>query len=158
MKNVFLKECNVLKTNQYEALQVWKLLNISKELYLFSEKDNEKDCVSLYYKVTQEDKDNDKDINPEHKDKYYAKLLNNFFKIGNLSEEDATPEDKFLKARQNPEDSKDKNDLFECRISKFDKEADEDKRISVAIFIKGTEDSTSNKSPQKKATKNSPTK
>lgn len=143
MANVFLKECNILKTNQYGALQVWKFLKISKELYLFSEKDNEKDCVSLYYKVTQEDKDNDKDINPEQKDKYYASLLNKFFKIGNLSDEDAVPIDKFLQARQaktiEDETNDEKKLLFECRISKFDKEADEDKRFSVAIFIKEEE-------------------
>ena len=131
MANVYLKECNVLKTNQYNALQVWKLLEISKELYLFREGNN---CVSLYYKVTEED---------IGENKVERDFLYKFFKIGNLSEEDAAPVDKFLEARQNSDTLKDKNyndDLFECRISKFDKEADEDKRISVAIFIKESED------------------
>lgn len=143
MANVFLKECNILKTNQYGALQVWKFLKISKELYLFREENKGKNCVFLYYKVTEEDIDKNKENKENKENKVARDLLHQFFKIGNLSEEDAAPVDKFLEARQNPNTPKDENyndDLFECRISKFDKEADEDKRISVAIFIKGSED------------------
>lgn len=132
MENVFLKECEVKKTNQYDALTVWKFLDISKQLYLFREKENEKECVSLYYKATEAE------FNAIENDGVIH-IKKPLFKIGNLSEEDATPIDKFLKARQDPDTEKDedyKDDLFECLISKCDKKADEDKRFSVAIFIK----------------------
>lgn len=142
MNDVFFKECNVLKTNQYDALKVWKYLEVSKQFYLSRENVDGKECVFLYYKVTEEDKRRDKDMDGEDKDKHYEVLLNKFFKIGNLSEEDATPIDKFLKARQILNVDVEKNnefdvdDIFECLISKCDKKADEDKRFSVAIFIK----------------------
>jgi len=143
MANVFFKECNVLKTNQYDALKVWKYLEVSKQFYLSRENVDEKECVFLYYKVTEEDKNRDKDIvDDKEKGEHYKELLNKFFKIGNLSEEDATPIDKFLKARQILNVDVEKNnvfhvdDIFECLISKCDKNADQDKRFSVAIFIK----------------------
>ena len=130
MANVFLKECNVKKTNQYDALKVWNLLEISKQLYLFNE--DKKECVSLYYKVTNEDKEKEEDD-----DAFNERFPIKVFKIGNLSEEDATPIDKFLKARQTSDINEHyEDDLFECLICKCDKTADEDKRFSVAIFIK----------------------
>ncbi|MFA6832629.1 MAG: hypothetical protein WCR36_10260 [Bacteroidaceae bacterium] len=130
MNDVFFKECEVKKTNQYDALKVWKFLEVSKQLYLFREKEDEKEYVFLYYKLTEEEKETIKE--PEKIEDLATS------KIGFLSEEDATPINKFLKARQTG-DLKDDNyadDLFECIISKCDKKADEDKRISVAIFIK----------------------
>lgn len=143
MANIFLKECEVKKANHYEALTVWKFLEVSKHLYLYKDKDKEddKECVSLYYKVI--DTDGEK-----NDDSFNQRFLHNIFKIGNLSEEDAIPIDKFLQARQAKTKEDETNDdeklLFECLISKCDKKADEDKRFSVAIFIKGTEDNKAN--------------
>lgn len=119
MANVFLKECEVKETNHYQALDenVWNWLDISTKLSLHKKKD----VVFLYYKASDE----------------------KFYKIGKLSEEDADPIDKFLDATQTTKDVAniqknigETDKLFECKISKFNKEADEDKRLSVAIFIK----------------------
>lgn len=49
-------------------------------------------------------------------------------KIGLLSDEDTKPIINYLKMKWGKK-------LFECRISKYDEKADENKRFSVAIFI-----------------------
>lgn len=116
MGKVFLKECEVKETNHYDALDenVWNWLDISAKLSLYKEKD----VVFLYHES---------------------------YKIGKLSKEDADPIDKFLDAIQTTKDGsnilkdiEETDKLFECKISKCDKKADEDKRFSVAIFIKKT--------------------
>lgn len=49
--------------------------------------------------------------------------------IGLLSDEYAKPIINYLKMNW-------KENLFECRISKYDEKADENKRFSIAIYIK----------------------
>ena len=115
MKKIFLKECFLQKTNRYEALE--ELSNDKNALdpgtplcLCFDEKnDKEKKLVFAKTKV--------KDINIEGEEKT----------IGILSEEDAKEIKPYLEVGR--------MDLYECRISRFDKDGDENKRFSIAIFI-----------------------
>jgi len=153
-EKVFLKECNVKKTNQYDALDVLKYFSLGTPLYLFREPEDNKECVFLYYFL-----DNEiglkKPIEKNVKENLQKKNNDNpFLKIGVLSEEDEDPIDKFLKARQTEEDIKkeiktekneviEKDMLFECKVSSIVTDvtdADEDKRIKVAIFIKKSDE------------------
>ena len=115
MDEIFLKECFLQKTNQYEALDVLSKdendLKLGSSLFLcFDEKnDKEKKLVFAKTKV--------KDGNIEGEEKT----------IGILSEEDAKGFKPYLDVER--------TDLYECRISKFDKDGDENKRFSIAIFI-----------------------
>jgi len=115
MKKIFLKECFLQKTNQYEALDVLSKdendLKLGSSLFLcFDEKnDKEKKLVFAKTKV--------KDGNIEGEEKT----------IGILSEEDAKEIKPYLEVGR--------MDLYECLISRFDKDGDENKRFSIAIFI-----------------------
>ena len=115
MDKKILKECFLLKTNQYEALDVLSKdendLKLGSSLFLcFDEKnDKEKKLVFAKTKV--------KDGNIEGEEKT----------IGILSEEDAKEIKPYLEVGR--------MDLYECRISRFDKDGDENKRFSIAIFI-----------------------
>ena len=115
MGKIFLKECFLQKTNQYEALDVLSkdenYLKLGSSLFLcFDEKnDKEKKLVFAKTKV--------KDGNIEGEEKT----------IGILSEEDAKEIKPYLEVGR--------MDLYECRISRFDKDGDENKRFSIAIFI-----------------------
>lgn len=115
MDKIFLKECFLQKTNQYEALDVLSKdendLKLGSSLFLcFDEKnDKEKKLVFAKTKV--------KDGNLEGEEKT----------IGILSEEDAKEIKLYLEVGR--------MDLYECRISRFDKDGDENKRFSIAIFI-----------------------
>lgn len=115
MNKIFLKECFLQKTNQYEALDVLSKdendLKLGSFLFLcFDEKkDKEKKLVFAKTKV--------KDGNIEGEEKT----------IGILSEEDAKEIKPYLEVGR--------MDLYECRISRFDMDGDENKRFSIAIFI-----------------------
>ena len=115
MNIIFLKECFLQKTNHYEALDVLSKdendLKLGSSLFLcFDEKnDKEKKLVFAKTKV--------KDGNIEGEEKT----------IGILSEEDAKEIKPYLEVGR--------MDLYECRISRFDKDGDENKRFSIAIFI-----------------------
>jgi hypothetical protein len=119
MDKIFLKECFLQKTNQYEALDVLSKdendLKLGSSLFLcFDEKnDKEKKLVFAKTKV--------KDVNIEGEEKTIEKT------IGILSEEDAKEIKPYLEVGR--------MDLYECRISRFDKDGDENKRFSIAIFI-----------------------
>ena len=119
MDKIFLKECFLQKTNQYEALDVLSKdendLKLGSSLFLcFDEKnDKEKKLVFAKTKV--------KDGNIEGEEKTIEKT------IGILSEEDAKEIKPYLEVGR--------MDLYECRISRFDKDGDENKRFSIAIFI-----------------------
>lgn len=108
MDKIFLKECFLQKTNQYDALEVLSndknALNLGSELFL---------CFDEKF-------DKDKKI-------VFAKKKNTEKAIGALSEEDAKGFKPYLDVER--------TDLYECRISKFDKDEDENKRFSIAIFI-----------------------
>ena len=115
MDKIFLKECFLQKTNQYEALDVLSKdendLKLGSSLFLcFDEKnDKEKKLVFAKTKV--------KDGNIEGEEKT----------IGILSEEDAKEIKPYLEVGR--------MDLYESRISRFDMDGDENKRFSIAIFI-----------------------
>lgn len=107
----FLKECFLQKTNQYDALKVWKDLNIGVGLYLYKEGSIVKAKL----------KDGNKKLT-----------------IGVLSTEDANSMMPYLEAKWNCEDDeKSKKALFTSIISRTDDNADENKRISISIFIDG---------------------
>ncbi len=167
-ENVFLKECNVKKTNQYDALDFLESFNLGTPLYLFREPEDNKETVFLYYEENDKDnkgiglslvkqlvdiyEENDKDNKGiglslvkqlvdiyEENDKDNKGDKNRYHKIGIISEEDEDPIDKFLKARQTGTkiNEQDINELLlECKVCSIDTNADEDKRIKVAIFIK----------------------
>ena len=130
--NVFLKECQVQKTNQYDAFVVWDQLKISVPLHLQVYKENgqeprsmfKDDELELFYKVSDDEK---KIKNPDETFKYKKDR----YCIGVLSSEDSESIIKYVEAGC--------EDLFYVVISKFDPEEDESKRMQVAIFIKGRE-------------------
>lgn len=106
---IYLKECYLQKTNQFDALDVLKTpdnLRISTDLqFKLEETEDGKKVVSLY---TQGD---------------------NSKKIGILNDDDAKDIKKFLVAGWT------ENSLFKCIVCRYDDKADENKRISVAISI-----------------------
>lgn len=57
--------------------------------------------------------------------------------IGILSEEDAKVIKPYLEVGR--------TDLYECRVSRFDKDGDENKRFSIAIFILAKDDAIQHK-------------
>ncbi len=107
---VFLKECFIHDTNQYYALEkdVWNQLEVSETVYLLE--DDKKVFVSLYEVKGDVTKTSCK-------------------KIGVLADDDAESIIKYLKMEW-------ANVLYECKLSRVDKGADENKRLSVAIYIK----------------------
>ncbi len=109
MNKMFLSECFLQETNRYDALKVWKKLEIGVELYIYQEGD--------LVKVKLKDTEN--------------------LTIGILSREDSRPMKPYLDAKWNSEDDGDSNKaLYTCVISKIDDKADENKKISVCIFVK----------------------
>jgi len=121
--DVFLKECYVTKVNQYGALRVWKSLGVSSILTLSVGENNE----DIFFNYEIDEKNEEVAEKEPIKSTEQTKKIEKY-KIGLLSKEDADPINKFLEAGRENE--------FECVISKLDEKADEDKRISVAIFIK----------------------
>ena len=115
MKKIFLKECFLQKTNQYEALDVLSKdendLKLGSSLFLCFDEKNDKEKKLVFAKIKV------KDGNIEGEEKT----------IGILSEEDAKEIKPYLEVGR--------MDLYECRISRFDKDGDENKRFSIAIFI-----------------------
>lgn len=106
-----MKECYVQKTNQFDALDVLgeiKELGTPFQLKLEVNEDGKKEVV-LYTAPN----------NPAD-----AK------KIGLLNDDDAKDIKKFLEADWT------ENKLFLCKVCRYDEKADENKRISVAIYIK----------------------
>lgn len=112
----YLKVCYVQKTNRYGALDVWKELGMGDGLTFAYDK---------------------KGVNIEVK---YKDIT-----LGILSDEDAKTLKVFLDAGwNNPQ--VDESLLFKGKISKFDSNADENKRLEVAVFINGPQrTSNSNK-------------
>lgn len=115
MDKIFLKECFLQKTNQYEALDVLSKdendLKLGSSLFLCFDEKNDKGKKLVFAKTKV------KDGNIEGEEKT----------IGILSEEDAKEIKPYLEVGR--------MDLYECRISRFDKDGDENKRFSIAIFI-----------------------
>lgn len=111
MDIIFLKECFLQKTNQYEALDVLSKdendLKLGSSLFLCFDEKNDKEKKLVFAKT--------RNIEGEEKT------------IGILSEEDAKEIKPYLEVGR--------MDLYECRISRFDKDGDENKRFSIAIFI-----------------------
>ena len=106
----FLKECFLQKTNQYDALKVWGELDISVKLLL---RKDEKGNIVAKLKTDE------------------AESV-----IGVLSKEDAQSLEPYFDAGWNKEGGAGKEkDLYSCIISRFDKTADENKRISICIFV-----------------------
>lgn len=115
----FLKECFLQKTNQFDALRILnedrnpdKVLQLGSELSISFENPTANFSQKQVIAKT-------KTINP-----------NMVGVVGVISDEDAQNIKPFLEQKWG-------DDLFECRVSKFDEKADdENKRISIAIFIK----------------------
>lgn len=114
--NKFLKECYLQKTNQFDALRVPNMkenLDVTSPLKL-SLVEDEDGCTKIVTAVKEIVRSNEQV-------KSYT--------IGVLSDDDAKDIKLFLAAGWG------ENVLFECRVCKFDEKADENKRISVAIYI-----------------------
>lgn len=109
MKKEFLKECYVCETNRYDALteEVWSQLNVNNKLFLGYCEDKDKEKVYVQINV-------DGDEEPRI--------------IGVLSKEDSESIIKYVKMSWG-------NSLYNTVISRFDDKADENKRLSVVIYI-----------------------
>lgn len=107
MGKIFFKECQIHKTNQYDGLSVIADFKLGTDLYLYLDKDD----IQVRYKSS------------EGED----------FIIGVLPKEEQEPINLFLKAAQQGENKA--CALFLCKVSKIDEKADENKRISIAVFI-----------------------
>jgi len=106
----FLKECFLQKTNQFDLLNVWKDIDVGVGLR-FSR--NERGDV-------------------------IAKMKDSETLLGVLSKEDSLSIEPYFEAGWD-KDSEVEKSLYYGTISRFDKMADEDKRIRVAIFIRNRE-------------------
>ena len=108
-KKQFLKECFLQKTNQFDALEFLpNKLRPGTELFLGVDAKIDPTKIPVVVK-----KDKGKD----------AKI------IGILSEEDSKDIKPYFYAGW-------AGDLFQCRISRYNADADENKRFSIAIYIK----------------------
>lgn len=111
MKKIFLKECFLQKTNRYEALEELSndknALDPGTPLCLCFDEDLDKVQKRVFAKKTIND--------------------NEGKTIGVLSDEDAKDIKPYLDVER--------TDLYECRISRYNKDGDENKRFSIAIFI-----------------------
>lgn len=109
----FIKECYLQKTNQYNALCVWsKINNLGVELAIsFDEKE----------------------------ENVIARLTSDLSKIiGGISEEDSKSLRPYLEAGWNKYDkntNKIENPLFFGSVSRVDEKADENKRLSICIYV-----------------------
>lgn len=103
----FLKECFLQKTNQFDALKVWDKLGIGVDLFLTLD---EKGNIIARTKDTE------------------------MITIGVLSKEDTLSMEPYFDAGWNsapiPESI-----LYSSIISRFDENAEENKRISISIFV-----------------------
>ena len=108
---VFLKECNVCETNRYDALtpEVWPLLHETQEVFLDCCDDEDKEKVCVKINVTIEGKEEER-------------------KIGVLSKEESESIIKYVKMKW-------QSTIYNTVISRFDDKADENKRLSVVIYI-----------------------
>lgn len=104
----FLKECFLQKTNQFNAL---KLLHKKDPVLTLGAK------LVLDFK----------DMTESGKKSIVAKYGDDI--IGILSEEDSKDIKPYFEAKW-------RDDLFSCRISRYNADADENKRFSIAIYIK----------------------
>lgn len=105
----FLKECFLQKTNQFNALEFLPdKLSIGTELFLGVDATIDPMKIPVVVK----------------KDKSEKPKI-----IGILSEEDSKDIKPYLEAKWT-------DDLFSCRISRYNADADENKRFSVVIHIK----------------------
>lgn len=130
-KKVFWKTCNLVGTNQFEFLEVANDFKIGTPLGLWLEGKDDKDKkVFAVYIKTEEDGN---------------KLVK---KIGLLPEKEVSPLDKILEVKQTSTvlTPGSISDMFICYVSKYDKSADEDKRISIAIFIQESPEKPSDQS------------
>ncbi len=115
----FLKECFLQKTNQFEALRI---LNEDTDLMRVLKLGSE---LTISY-------DNPTPNSSKKEVMAKTKTINERMAgvVGIISDEDAQLIKPFLEQGWG-------DDLFECRVSKYDEKADdENKRISIAIFIK----------------------
>ncbi len=126
---VFLKECQVQNSNQYDAFGVWHLLKEKpRHLFLACKENGQEprymfkdDELELFCETTEKEETL---INEDDRRDRYC--------IGVLSSEDSESIIKYVEAGWG-------RNLFDVVISKFDPEEDESKRMKVAIFIKGPE-------------------
>lgn len=108
-KKQFLKECFLQKTNQFDALEFLPdELPLGKELFFGVDAKIDPTKIPI---VVEKDQGED------------AKI------IGILSEEDSKDIKPYFYAGW-------AGDLFQCRISRYNADADENKRFSIAIHIK----------------------
>lgn len=110
MDKVFIKECFLQKTNQFDALEVLfnnvDSLKLGTTICLKTDSDLDKGETQVFAKL---------EMDEEEKT------------IGVLSEEDAKDIKPYIETKR--------TDIFSCLISKYDKEADENKRFKIAIFV-----------------------
>ena len=106
----FLKECFLQKTNQFDALDVWKNLDIGVGL-----------CISR-----------------DEKGNVVATMKDSNKILGLISKEDSMSMGPYLEAGWG-KDSEAEKKLYYGTISRIVKMADEDKRIKVAVFIRDRE-------------------
>lgn len=108
----FIKECFLQKTNQFDALDFWEEIKIIGTHFSLSFDQKEENVV--------------------------ARLISDNSKIiGVLSKEDSKQLEPFLKGGWNKyENGTVNNVLFVGVVSKVDEKADENKKISICIFVK----------------------
>lgn len=111
-EKVFLKECYIQDTNQYEALDVWNELKISSSLCLTNEDEFGKISKNIFLVFQNSGK---------------------CYHIGRLSDEDGKDLEKYIKTGWG-------DSLYDVRLSyKDESKEDENKRMKVVIFIKSSE-------------------
>ena len=110
MSNGYLKECYICETNKYDALiqEVWDYLKVPAPVILRYLPNEDRDRVFVLAKVTIDDVDTLK-------------------KVGTLSKEDSESILKYV--------AQGWEEVFDVKICKADKKADENKRFSIAIGI-----------------------
>lgn len=108
-----MKECFICETNRYEALSkdVWEKLEVSTSVALSCKDEKNKEREKVYVRIKLREEDDATKI------------------VGSLSKEDSESIIKYVQKEWG-------EILYEAIICKADKVADENKRFSVAIYIK----------------------
>lgn len=137
----FVKECFVANVLYFDALKIWKMLQIGQKVSLSKNTDNNKEInVTISFKdkeysfastrclIPDLEKEIDKMVGSISLNLLIAEEPEGGFLIGNLSKEDSVHMVDVINCNH--------TEVYYGRISAIDEKSEENKRIKVAIYVK----------------------